>query len=137
MKNDLCGDPGLSNLREDALLADLEIRCRADLASARDQAARRSAVRVTVRAADVVDRARVLAELRTSELSRTHLLGIADRPVMVGSLFQLTFAREDLDHAPALAVCDRCTMLGDESFEVRFRTVQEIDAGAAPGGRVS
>ena len=70
---------------------------------------------------DVCARGAPLSTLQTAERTAHTLAGIADRPVMVGSVFQLRFDRSELDAAPALAVCERCVMLSDTSFELRLR----------------
>jgi len=66
----------------------------------------------------------------TVELRRQGLSCLCPEPVAVGSVFHLAFAREQLDVAPVLAICDRCSMQNDAAFEVRFKFVQEVDVPA-------
>ena len=134
MPHDLARNAALSDLQDGALLDELELRCRTDVSNARGLASCRRQVGVTVRAANVVDRDTVAAIGHTTELRRQGAVCLVSRPTMVGSFFLLTFDREDLDAAPALAVCNRCSMLGDASYELCFKFVQEIDLPiTAPG----
>lgn len=109
-----------------ALFEDVEVRCRTDVAAVRGNAGRTTQTTVEVRAADIVDRGAVLAELSTTELRGQGVGGLASRPVMVGSVFHLSFPADDFDVRATLAVCDRCAMLGDASFELHFRFVQTL-----------
>ncbi len=119
--------------RPDDLLDDLELRLRTDVSSARGLATCRRKVAVTVRPANALDRDVIATAGYTSELRRLGAVCLVSRPTMVGSFFLLTFDRADLDVAPALAVCDRCAMLGDALFELSFKFVQEIDLPLAGG----
>ncbi|MCK5942281.1 MAG: hypothetical protein KAI24_09960 [Planctomycetes bacterium] len=112
---------------QDAMLDELEVRCTTNVAPLREAKIQRRRVRVAVRPANACDRNGLRTELLTSETSEHGLAGIAPSPVMVGSYYHLEFDREVTDNAPALAVCDRCTMLGDESFDLRFRFAQPVD----------
>lgn len=117
--------------RPDDLLDDLELRFRTDVSSARGLATYRRKVAVTVRPANALDRDVIATTGYSTELRRLGAVCLGSRPVMVGSFFLLTFDRADLDVAPALAVCDRSAMLGDASFELSFKFVQEIDLPVA------
>lgn len=115
----------LSNRQQEDMLDDLEVRCQTNVASVRDIATSRIHTSVEIRNGNACDRGTVLASVQTSEIGTTGMTGIAKQPVMVGSLFHLQF--EEAAELPAiLAVCDRCTMLSDTSFELRFRFTQPI-----------
>jgi len=120
----------LEDQQVDALLDDLEMRCRTDVSAARSMTEVRRKVAVTIRPADVI--ARKLGAILgvTVELRRQGMSCMAVEPLAVGSVFHLAFAREQLDLPPVLAVCDRCSMLNDTSFEMRFKFAQEIDLPA-------
>lgn len=109
------------------LLDDLEVRCQTNVATIRDASSQRIHTRVTLRAGNVCERTTVVAEMQTSELNASSVTGIAVQPMMVGSVFHLQFERSSLDLSPTLAICDRCTMLSDSSFELRFRFTQAIE----------
>lgn len=117
----------LSDLRDAAIVEELELSCRNDAPATRPAPAWRARVGVTVRPANVVDREAVSASAHTIELRRQGTVCIASRPVMVGNIFHLTFDRTGVHLAPALALCERCTLLSDSSFELRFKFVQDID----------
>jgi len=112
---------------QDDLLDDLEVRCTTNVAPLREAKIARHRVRVDVQAGNACDRAGMLTELQTNELNDHGLSGIAPKPLMVGSVYHLQFDRSTTDVAPALAVCDRCTMLSDTSFELRFRFAHPVD----------
>jgi hypothetical protein len=65
--------------------------------------------------------------MQSSEVSTTGMSGIASKPIMAGSVIHMQFDRSTLDVPPTLAICDRCTMLSDTSFELRFRFTQPIE----------
>lgn len=92
---------------------------------------------VTVRPADVAARDQVIAVAQVTELRSRIVVCIAPRPLMVGSFFQLSFERTELDVAPQLGQCERCHMLGDTAFELRFKLVQEIELSAAQPPRAT
>ena len=116
------------------LLDDLELRCTTNVAAVRESAWQHKRVRVEIRAGDACLRTGLLTELFTNELSPVGLVGIAPMPLMVGSVFHLQFERHSLDAPSTLAICDRCAMLGDSSFELRFRFTQAIDVDPADPG---
>lgn len=116
----------LADEQVDDLLDDLELRCRTGVGGARSMTAVRRKVAVTIRPADVLARKSSAVSGTTSELRHQGLSCLAPEPVAVGSVFHLTFDREQLDLAPLLAVCDRCWMLTDSSFDVRFQFAQEV-----------
>jgi hypothetical protein len=120
-----------SDQQEAELLDDLELRCRTEVATARGLASCRRRAAVMVRAANVAERDTIVTAGHTTEVRRQGAVCIAHRPLMVGSFFHLTFDRNDLDVAPALAICDRCAMLGETSFELGFTFVHGIDLPAA------
>jgi hypothetical protein len=134
MPHDLIHNTPLSDRQDGDLLDDLELRCRADVSTARSLASCRRKVGVTVRAANVIDRDQIAVTGHTVELRRQGAVCIASRPTMVGSCFQLAFDQNELGLAPILAVCDRCAMLGDASFELGFKFVHEIDLSPLPPG---
>jgi len=123
-------DDSLTEQQQQSLLDDLEVRCQTNVAAIREAASVRTRVRVELRSANACDRETLLAEVQTSEISSATLTGIATTPVMVGSVYHLRFDRQTLDVTPALAVCDRCTMLSDAAFDLRFRFTQPIDVTA-------
>ena len=108
------------------LLDDIELRCSPDLAAARDMATVRRKVGIEIRPGNASARTTVVTSGDTTELKTQGLTAVTEQPIMVGDVFHLTFDRTALDVAPVLSVCDRCTMLGDASFEVRFRFVHEV-----------
>lgn len=119
--------PGLlDDHQTDALLDDIELSCRSELANARSLATSTRRVSVVVSPGNVVDRAGHGLAAETVELTSGAATCRAGAPVAVGSVFHLAFDRSALDLAPTLAVCDRCTMLGDDAFEARFRFVQNL-----------
>lgn len=126
MTRDFENDAELGDEQISDLLDDIEIRCSADLAAARGMTTVRRKVAVEVRPGNASDRGAVVARVDTTEIRSRSITTMADVPVMVGDVLHLTFDRNALDVVPVLAVCDRCTMLGDASFEVRFQFVHEI-----------
>ncbi|MFN3244078.1 MAG: hypothetical protein ACE37K_21405 [Planctomycetota bacterium] len=115
------------NDTQDALLDDLEVRCTTNVAELREAKAPGRPMRVEVHAANACDRDGAETELQAGDTGDQGLSGIAPKPVMVGSVFQLRFDRATTDLPPALAVCERCTMLSDTSFELRFRFAHPVD----------
>ena len=111
---------------DDALLDELEVRCQTNVAAVRESASQHKRMRVDVRTGNACDRDGVLTELHTSQLNSSAVVGIASAPLMVGSVFHLTFERSALDVPSTLAVCDRCVMLSDDSFELRLRFATPI-----------
>jgi len=109
------------------LLEELEISQRAVVDSAREMSSIRVHASVVVRAANVCDRDTVLGTGHATEVARHGVACIVDRPPAVGSVFHLGFDRQQLDLEPVIAVCERCAMLGDEAFEVRFQFLGEIE----------
>ena len=99
----------------------------ADITVNRNRLAR--AVQVTVRPADVIDRQTDELVIRTSEIGDRCVVGFGPEPRMVGSVYHLEFDRSSLDCPSTLAVCDRCTMLSEASFELRFRTITPLGLG--------
>ena len=116
----------LADEQVDHLLDDLEVRCRTGVDGARGMTAVRRKVKVTIRPADVVARKSFATTGTTLELRHNGTSCLVTEPVAVGSVFHLTFEREQLDIAPLLAICDRCWMLTDSSFDVRFQFAQEV-----------
>jgi len=125
--------PGAQSEAE--LLSDLEVRCRTDVSNARTLTALRYKVAVSVRPANVADRHSHAMTAHTTEVRRQGALCLAPFPIMVGNVFHLTFGRSYLDTPPVLAVCDRCSMLSDASFELGFKFVQEIILPSLTPGR--
>ena len=117
-------DTGETN---DELLDELELRCQTNVAAVRESTSQHARVRIDVRAGNACERHGLLTELRTSQMNSSAVVGIAAMPLMVGSVFHLTFERGQLDLPATLAVCDRCVMLGDDSFELRLRFATPID----------
>ncbi|MCA8949638.1 MAG: hypothetical protein KDE27_09060 [Planctomycetes bacterium] len=116
----------LADEQVDDLLDDLEIRCAADVTAARDMATVRRRVRVEVRPGNASERVGPPNSGDTTELRSQVVTAVTPLPVMVGDVCHVTFDRDQLDLAPELAICDRCTMLGDSQFEVRLKFVREI-----------
>lgn len=117
----------LSDDRAGDLLDQLEVRCSTDVAPLRETEARRRHVHVEVLPGNVCDREAAVAQLQTSELGERTTTGIASRPVMVGSVFLLRFPQDVVASRSSLAVCERCAMLGEDSFELRFRFPSPIE----------
>lgn len=126
MQRDIEVNPALENDQIEELLDDIEMRCSADLTAARDMATVRRKVAVEVRPGNSSQRTTDVVTGDTTELRSRSITALTSTPVMVGDVFHLTFDRTALDVTPALSVCDRCTMLGDSSFEVRFKFFSEI-----------
>jgi hypothetical protein len=55
------------------------------------------------------------------------LTAIFDRPHLVGDVYVLSFDRTELDVGPTHAMCRRCRMLTDDSFESMFTFFTEIE----------
>ena len=121
----------LADEQVDDLLDDLELRCGTGVSGARGMTAVRRKVTVTIRPADVQARKSSATTGTTSEMRRQGLSCLTPEPVAVGSVFHLTFDRDQLDLAPLLAICDRCWMLSDSSFEVRFQFAQAVNLPSA------
>jgi len=119
-------DPTFTEDTADALLDELEVRCHTNVAAVRERPTKLPRVTADVFAGNACDRDGRLAAVSVGELDRRGLTGLSPRPLMVGSVFQLRFTPQT-DVAATLAVCDRCTMLGDSSFELRFRLATPID----------
>jgi len=116
-----------SDQTDGALLEEFEIRCQTDVAALREHSSKRARLRVEIRDGNVAERRAMLTELQTTEVNLQGLLGLASRPIMVGNVFHLRFERGTVNTPSTLAVCDRCTMLADESFELRFRLMQRLE----------
>lgn len=119
-------DESFTDSSQQDLLDELELRCTTNVAPIRDASNTRTQARIEIRSANACDRDDVLSVMTNSEIRATTMTGIASRPVMVGSVFHLKFDRQVLDLAPTLAICDRCTMHSDTSFELRMRFTQAI-----------
>lgn len=117
----------ISDSQQENMLDDLEVRCQTNVAAVREATAHRIQVEVELRHGNISERDSVLATMQTSEISSTGLSGIGDKPLMVGSMFYMQFDPATLDVPPALAICDRCAMLSDSSFGLRFRFTQSIE----------
>ncbi|MFT7534829.1 MAG: hypothetical protein ACI85K_000779 [Hyphomicrobiaceae bacterium] len=120
-------DDAFTASNQQDLLDDLDMRCLTNVASIREAAATHTQARVEVRAGNACDREGVLSVLKSSEVNATTMTGIATKPVMVGSVFHLQFDQRILDIPPTLAICYRCTMLSDASFELRMRFTQPVE----------
>lgn len=116
----------LGNRQADELLDDIELSCRTDLVAARGQTALPRRIRVTVRPGNAGERRGQAVETESTEFTTQFVTCVGPAPTPVGNVFQLVFDRTALDTAPVLAVCDRCTMFGDDAFEARFRFVHEM-----------
>ncbi len=135
MTHDFGPDHDLTDRLAQQLLDDIELRQRSDVGRARELAGVRLKATLTIRPANVVDRGAFAATGTTTELRTQAALCMFPVPVMVGSMFQVEFARGDLDVPPVFAVCDRCAMLGDASFEVRLRFVADLPLPESPDRR--
>lgn len=122
---------GMPDQQQENLLDDLEVRSQNHVAEVRDSVResvmQRVHAAVELRHGNACDRDTVVTTAQTTEVTTTEMSGISAKPVMVGSVFHLQFDRTALDVPPTLAVCDRCTMLSDTSFELRFRFTQPIE----------
>ncbi len=119
-------DPALTDSQIDELVEDFEVRCRTDLSAAREISAVHCRVNVAIRPGNASERGQHMTKGEAVELRNLGMTCLTATPVSVGDVFHATFDRDDSDIEPLLAVCDRCTMLGDASFEARFRFVHEI-----------
>lgn len=120
-------DPG-------ALLDDIELSRRADLSQARKLSAVKVEATLTVRSANVSERATALGEGVTTELRRQGVSSLLSVPMGVGSVYHLSFDDTELGVTPCLAICDRCAMLTDTAFEVNFQLLQAIELPAPTDG---
>ena len=120
-------DESFTDSSQQDLLDELELRCDTNVASIREASSTRTKARVEIRPGNACDRDNVLSVMTSSEISATTMTGIAERPIMVGSVFHVQFDRQVLDVAPDLAICDRCTMHSDTSFELRMRFTQAVE----------
>jgi hypothetical protein len=120
-------DAPLSDEQAADLLADVELRCRSDVSEARRIVAYRTKVAVSIRPGNIAERADRYLAGNTTEIRRHGMVCLTSQPVMVGNVFNVTFERSALAPSSTLAMCDRCTMLGDTSFELRFQFVAAID----------
>ena len=125
--HDLTNDDTFTDGKQQALLDELDVRISTKVSSIREATATRANARVELRAGNACDRNAIVSVLQTTEVHPTTLTGIANQPVMVGSVYHLQFDRRNLDISPTLAICDRCTMLSDVSFELRLRFTQPIE----------
>ena len=103
------------------LLEELELNRPENVQGARENAALKIRCKVAVEPANVCDRANARIEAAGRDLQRQGVTCVCDVPLMVGSLFRVTFERAVVDLPPVLATCDRCTMLNDSAFESHFR----------------
>ena len=107
--------------QQDRLLDDLEVRCQTNVATVRDSEPRRRHATIDVLAGNACDRDGPITTVQAGELGPLSATGISSRPVMVGSVYLLQLDPQLLPTGSTLAVCDRCVMLGDSSYELRFR----------------
>ena len=121
-------DTAISDSQHEDLLDDLEVRCHTNVATIREASAKHTDTLVAVSAGNACDRSDAITEFRSSQLSEIGLNGIASRPVMVGSVFLLSFSQgQSTTPTSVLAICERCSMLGQSSFDLRFRFTQPLD----------
>ena len=126
MTHELNEERILVDSQVEALLDDLEMRCRTDVASVRDQTAVHRRTATTIRPGNASQRRGMAVTGETTEWRRQGVTCHTDAPIAVGDVFQLVFDREAVDLDALLAVCDRCTMLGEDRFESRFHFASEI-----------
>lgn len=91
---------------------------------------------VMVQPADSAARGHTPIKGSTRELRTTSVVAVFAGPVAVGSFFHLAFASAAVDLPTVFARCDRCTLLHEDQFEVRFRFLSSIslpDTGPATG----
>lgn len=121
-------DDTISDSQQSDLLDELDVRCHTNVATIRQANPKRTDIEVTVRAGNACDRGEAIAEFRTSQCNEVGLNGISAHPIMVGSVFLLSFGQDQGTAPPAvLAVCERCSMLGQSSFDLRFRFTQPLE----------
>ena len=116
------------------LLEELEVHHPVDVSRARDLSSRRVKSAVVARPANVCDRHLTVVEGVAVLLGRQGVTCRFGTTVVVGSVFHLTFDRVEVDLAPRLAVCDRCAMLSDSTFDVHFQFVQEAELPPSSDG---
>lgn len=114
-------------IETEQMLEELELRLHTEVATLRAMSPRQRHERIEIHAGNACDRDGMITELQTSELSTVSTTGLSPRPVMVGSVFQLRFDRHVVSAGRTLALCERCTMFGDASFEIRFRFSAPIE----------
>ena len=126
MPHDFHQDLGLADGQVDELLDDIEMRCRADVGAARDMTGIHRKLAVTIRPGNASERDSRRTEGQTLELRHQGATCLVPTPIAVGDIFHIAFDPVEIDVEPQLAVCDRCTLLGDSGFEARFRFVLQI-----------
>jgi len=126
MTRDFHEDTALAETQVNALLDDIELRCSTGVAIARDVSAVRKKIAIEIRPGNAGERNSSCAIGKTIEVRTQGATCVTDTPITVGNVFHVTFTKVDFSVNAMLAVCDRCTMLGDASFEARFRFVNEI-----------
>ena len=88
---------------------------------------------LTVRPADSAARIGEALIGKTRELRSGDTVAVFPVPVVVGSFFQLVFEAGVLDLPPVFARCDRCAMLSEHEFEVRFHFLQPVTLPTSVG----
>lgn len=81
---------------------------------------------IAVRPANSAERCANTMAGSCREVRSTSVVAVLSQPVAVGSFFQLSFDTEQLDLPPTFGRCDRCSLLAEDEFEVRFHFLQPI-----------
>jgi len=127
MNHDFTDDAqNLGDGQIEELLDDIEMRCKTDVALVREHATHHLHVRTTIRPGNASARRSWAVNGETTEIRSQGATCLTDAPVGVGDVFQVAFDRSAFDVEPLLAICDRCTMLGEDRFEARFRFAEAL-----------
>ncbi|MFK7741459.1 MAG: hypothetical protein AB8H80_14170 [Planctomycetota bacterium] len=120
----------------EALLDVLEVRCQTNVAEVRERSRNAEqqlrTASIEILAGNACDRNGPLAEMVLSNLSELSASGISNRPIMVGSVYSVQLPTSIAPRGATLAVCDRCMMLGDTSYELRFRFPARLELTSTP-----
>lgn len=126
MSHPFTTDSPLRSDRVQELLRHLEAG-HVDVKEVRARAACPVRAAVQVRPADVDRRDQQCVEGVTTEVQRSGVVCLLERPVLPGNVFHVAFDREHLQLDSQLVVCDRVAMLSDCAFDVHFRFVREVE----------
>ena len=99
----------------------------------RQRASERVQIRtkVVVRPGNSSQRHELAVEGLTGDISNGGCQILTGRPVLPGDIFWLEFSDEHIAIGSLLARCMRCRMIREDTFEVGFRFLHEIDLAGA------
>ena len=106
--------PAASDLE---LVEELELNTREEIEEAREHDALQLRVPTTLTPGNASDRSVPELAGTSREVSPRRVIARFDAPVAVGDVYRVGFDREQLDVAPAHALCRRCSLDDDGRFE--------------------